>query len=126
MLTETAGDSHIVTGEPIDSFDQRPDLKVNLMIDELIRMLRADGYNVDDKVFIHDFSAGAMFAQRYCLLHPERVHAIAAGSCDGSLTVPGSNYNGTDMDWAVGINDFQSLLGYSFNMSDYQQVPQFI
>lgn len=107
-------------------FNQRPDLKVNLMIDELINTLRADGYNVYDKVFIEGFSAGAMFAQRYCLLHPERVQAIAAGQCGGSLTVPGSNYNGTDMNWPVGINDFQSLVDYGFNMSSYQQVPQFI
>lgn len=111
--------------DPAD-FDQRPDLKVNLMIDELIGMLRADGYNMHDKVFIEGFSAGAMFAQRYVLLHPERVQAIAAGQCGGSLTVPGSNYNGKDMNWPVGINDFQSLVGNEFNLSGYLHVPQFI
>jgi predicted esterase len=111
--------------DPTD-FLQRPDLKVNLMIDQLITMLEADGYNIHDKVFIEGFSAGAMFAQRYCLLHPERVQAIAAGSPGGSITVSGSNYGGTDMNWPVGINDFQSLVDYDFNMSEYQQVPQFI
>lgn len=111
--------------DPTD-FNQRPDLKVNLMIDQLTSMLTADGYNMHDKVFIEGFSAGAMFAQRYCLLHPERVQAIAAGQCGGSLTVSGSNYNGTDMNWPVGVNDFQSLVDYDFNMTEYQQVPQFI
>ena len=111
--------------DPTD-FNQRPDLKVNLMIDSLIGTLRSAGYKVHDKVFVSGFSAGAMFAQRYCLLHPDRVRGIAGGQCGGSLTVPWTNYNGVDMNWPVGVNDFRSLLGYDFNMSYYQQIPQFI
>jgi len=108
------------------SFLRRPDLKINLMIDELKRLLRDNGYNINNKVFVDGFSVGSCFAQRYCLLHPERVQAIAAGQCGGAMTVPGSDYNGTDMNWPVGISDYQSLVGYGFNMSSYQQVPQFI
>jgi len=111
--------------DPTD-FNQRPDLKVNLMIDSLISTLRSAGYKVHDKVFVSGFSAGAMFAQRYCLLHPDRVRGIAGGQCGGSLTVPGTNYNGVDMNWPVGVNDFRSLVGYDFKMSYYQQIPQFI
>jgi len=111
--------------DPTD-FNQRADLKVNLMIGTLISSLRSAGYRVHDKVFVSGFSAGAMFAQRYCLLHPERVRGIAGGQCGGSLTVPGSRYNGVDMNWPVGVNDFRSLVGYDFNMSYYQQIPQFI
>jgi len=111
--------------DPAD-FNQRPDLKVNLMIDSLISTLRSAGYKVHDKVFVSGFSAGAMFAQRYCLLHPDRVRGIAGGQCGGSLTVPGTNYNGVDMNWPVGVNNFRSLVGYDFNTSYYQQIPQFI
>jgi len=96
------------------------------MIDNLISSLRSAGYKVHDKVFVSGFSAGAMFAQRYCLLHPNRVRGIAAGQCGGSLTVPGTSYNGVEMNWPVGVNDFQSLLGYDFNISYCQQIPQFI
>jgi len=109
-----------------DPFCQRPDLKVNLMIDKFVSDLRNDGYHVDEKVFIEGFSAGGMFAQRYPLLHPERVQAIAAGHCGGAITLAESSYNGTQMDWPVGVNDFSSLVGYEFNQSAYQQVPQFI
>ena len=109
-----------------NEFLRRPDLKVNLMIDEFIKTLRADGYNVHDKVFIEGFSAGAMFAQRYCQLHPERVQAIAAGQCGGSATIPAEKHNGIDMNWPVGVNDFESLVGYAFNFDTYKQVPQFL
>jgi len=109
-----------------DPFYQRPDFKVNLMIDKLVSDLRNEGYHVDEKVFIEGFSAGGMFAQRYALLHPERVQAIAAGAPGGAITLAESSYNGTQMDWPVGVNDFSSLVGYEFNQSAYQQVPQFM
>lgn len=109
-----------------DPFYQRPDLRVNLMIDRLIRDLEADGYHVSEKVFVEGFSAGGMFAQRYALLHPERVQAIAAGQCGGALTLPESSYDGIQMNWPVGVNDFSSLVGYEFNREVYEQVHQFI
>ena len=109
-----------------DPFCQKPDVKVNLMIDKLTSDLRSDGYDVHDKVFVDGFSAGAMFAQRYTLLHPERVQAIAAGQCGGAMTLPESSYNGTQMDWPVGVNDFLSLVGCEFDQNAYRQVPQFI
>jgi dienelactone hydrolase len=112
--------------DSVDPFYQRPDFKVNLMIDKLVSDLRNEGYHVDEKVFVEGFSAGGMFAQRYALLHPERVQAIAAGQCGGAMTLAESTYDGTQMDWPVGVNDFSSLAGYEFNQSAYQQVPQFI
>jgi predicted esterase len=109
-----------------DPFVQRPDMKVNLMIDKLKGDLRRDGYNVHEKVFVEGFSAGAMFAQRYALLHPARVQAIAAGQSGGSIVLPESSYNGIELNWPVGVNDFLSLVGYKFDQAAYKQVPQFI
>jgi pimeloyl-ACP methyl ester carboxylesterase len=112
-----------------DPFCQRPDFKVNLMMDQFTEDLRNAGYSVDDKVFIDGYSAGAMFAQRYTLLHPERVHAIAAGQCGGAMTLPESVYTATtttEMEWPVGVRDFPSLVGYPFNLEAYREVAQFI
>jgi predicted esterase len=109
-----------------DPFVQRPDLKVNSMIDRLVWDLRRDGYNVQEKVFVEGFSAGGMFAQRYALLHPGRVQALAAGQSGGSIVLPESSYNGVEMNWPVGVNDFLSLVGYEFDRAAYKQVPHFI
>jgi len=98
---------------------QRPDLELNKMIDKLTTILRQDGYNVADKVFMDGYSAGGMFAQRYALLHPERLMAIAGGQCGGSLTVPDMAY-----DWPIGIRDFEKLTGDAFNDTDYRLIPQ--
>lgn len=105
-----------------DAFYQRPDNKINLMIDKLISELREDGYDVQEKVFVEGFSVGGMFAQRYALLHPERVQAVAA---QGPTTLPESSYDGTPIDWPIGVNDFLSLVGHQFNREAYRKVPQF-
>ncbi len=110
----------------IDPFYQRPDLQLNMMIDSLISDLTKDGYNVSEKVFIEGFSSGGMFAQRYAILHPDRVKAIAAGQCGGTFVLPEVSYNGTNIYWPVGINEFHSLTGYEFNLDIYIQIHQFI
>jgi pimeloyl-ACP methyl ester carboxylesterase len=109
-----------------DPFCQRPDFKVNQMIDQFTADLRDLGYNVQDRVFIDGFSAGGMFGQRYTLLHPERVQAVAAGHCGGELTLAEASYDGTVMDWPVGINDFHTLVGREFNRDAYREVPQLV
>jgi outer membrane protein assembly factor BamB len=117
--------SHETLVTPV-SFYRRPDVRLNLMIDELKARLANDGYVVSGKVFLEGFSGGCMFAQRYALLHPQRVHAIAGGQCGASVTIPGSVYNDSPMQWPVGVNDFFALLGYPFNFDGYRQIPHFI
>jgi pimeloyl-ACP methyl ester carboxylesterase len=109
-----------------DDFYSRADLKVNQMIDTLAGDLANDGYQVSDKVFIEGFSAGAMFAQRYALLHPSRVKAIAAGQCGGNFTLPESSYQGQTLNWPVGISNLEALTGLSFDQASYVRVAQFI
>jgi hypothetical protein len=109
-----------------DPMYTRPDLKVNQMIVNLTNELESNGYVVNEKVFVEGFSAGGMFAQRYCLIHPTKVQAIAAGQCGGSLTLPVSQYGGTALPWAIGIGDLRTLVGFGFNNFVYRQVPQYI
>ena len=111
--------------DPGDPMHYRPDLKVNKMIDHLTGELENEGYTVHPKVFIEGFSAGGMFAQRYALIHPTRVQAVAAGQCGGSLTLPVSIYNATSLTWAIGVSDFTALTGAAFNKFVYRQIPQF-
>jgi len=109
-----------------DPFVQHPEKQVNLMIDKLIDDLSHDGYNVQDKVFIEGFSAGCMFAQRYTIIHPERVKAMAGEQCGGSLVMPFQEIDGEKVNWPLGINDFESLLGFQFDEGSYKEVPHFI
>lgn len=115
-----------VFDDSMDYFYQRPGIKLNKMIDKLMNNLRLEGYSIYPKVFMEGFSASAMFTQRYALIYPERVQAIAAGNPGGSLVLPISIYNDTTLDWPIGINGFKSFVGYDFNFDLYKQIPQFI
>ena len=107
-----------------DAFYQRPDIKVNLMIDQLIDTLRTDGYNIQDRVFVEGFSVGGGFAHRYALLHPERVQAVAA-HIGGDFTLPEPTFDGTELVWPMGVGDFSSLVGREFQRDIYRAIPQF-
>jgi len=112
-----------------DAFVWRPDLKLNAMIDRFAAELRARGYAVEERVLLDGFSAGAMFAQRYALLHPRRVKAIAVGQCGGALTVPESVFEGDTagpLDWPVGVADFESLTGHRFDRDAYRRIAQLV
>ncbi|MDH4223050.1 MAG: hypothetical protein OEV55_05855 [candidate division Zixibacteria bacterium] len=109
-----------------DKFCQRSDLKVNMMVDEFTNRLRKEGYRVSDRILIDGFSAGAMFAQRYALLHPDRVLAIAIGQCGGAMTLPSETYDTTKLNWPVGVNDFLPLTGNQFDFNSYKEIAQFV
>ncbi len=109
------------------NFYYRPDLKVNIIIENFKKELEEAGYSIQDKVFVSGFSAGGMWANRYSLLHPERVKAAAMGQAGGWLAMPITSYNGTDLNWPLGLNNYSLLTGESYNKYNiFKSVPMFI
>jgi len=109
-----------------DSFYRRADLKVLQMIDKLLYILRKEGYDVDDKIFLEGFSAGGIFAQRFPILHPTRVQATGVGHAGGFLMHPESFYNSVELNWPIGTNDFEEVVGYEFDRETYKNVPHYV
>jgi len=109
-----------------EPFYSRADVQANLMIDSLILSLESDGYNVQAKVFVEGFSTGGMFSQRYGVLHPERIKALAAGHIGGFITLPIYEYDYTDLNWPLGLNDYEILIGNQFKFNEYANLPQFL
>jgi pimeloyl-ACP methyl ester carboxylesterase len=107
-----------------DPFYQRPDIQLNYMIDIFIKILKDNQYEIHDKIFMQGFSNGAMFAQRYCLLHPEKVEAIAVGQCGGFLTLPITELDDIPLYYGIGMNDFEFLTGLEFNLNSYETNKQ--
>ncbi len=109
-----------------DDICNRPDMKLNAMLDALHQQLTNQGIDASEKVLINGFSAGAMFAQRYALLQPDRVLAVAVGQSGGALTLPAERYNGTPLEWPVGIANLESMTGDLFQDEQYRHVHQFV
>lgn len=108
-------------------FYYRPDLKVNSIISELKNNLTDAGYTPAEKILVAGFSAGGMWANRYTLLHPEKVLAAAMGQAGGWLAMPLSEYNGSLLNWPMGLHNFHNLTGNYYNKTSILKgVPQFI
>lgn len=113
-----------VFSDTADAFFQRPDLKINKMIDKIINDLNEEGYKVSDQVLLYGHSAGAMFVQRYALLHPKRVKALVAGQCGGAITLPIIKNGNLPLNWPAGINDFYDLTKSKFDFESYKKIKQ--
>jgi hypothetical protein len=95
------------------------------MTDELLGQLQQARFDVQPEVFVFGFSIGGHFANRYALLHPERVKAFAAGGLSGEITLPIPSHGGYPLDWYLGIHGLAALTGEAFKENAYRQVPQF-
>jgi hypothetical protein len=57
-------------------------------------------------------------------LHPEKVFAVAAGGLNGLLMLPEDSLNGNDLNYPLGINDFEVVTGNEFQIDLFKDVPQ--
>ncbi len=105
---------------------KRIDLQLIAMIDFARAELAQQGFATDEKVLLQGFSASAMFANRFTILHPERVKAATIGSPGGWPIAPVIQYNGEQLPYPAGVADLEILTGISFDPQAYNAVPQLI
>lgn len=94
----------------------RVDLQLIAMIDDARAAL---GEGVAARVLIAGFSASASFANRFAILHPERVLAAAVGSPGGWPIAP---IDEAGLTYPVGIADVERLTGRKINRPTLQKV----
>lgn len=104
---------------------ERIDLQLIAMIDDARAFLKTKDIVTDEKILLTGFSASGTFANRFTLLHPNKVFAVAAGGLNGLLMLPEDNLNGQVLNYPIGINDFDSIRGGNFQIELFKVVPQF-
>jgi pimeloyl-ACP methyl ester carboxylesterase len=90
---------------------RRVDLQLLAMADDARRLLAAKGITVGEKVLLRGFSASGSFVNRFALLHPERVLAVACGSPGGWPIAPVERTDGEALPYPVGASDVRALVG---------------
>ena len=101
---------------------KRLDLQLIAMIADAKEKLKEKNILVRDKVLMLGFSASGMFVNRFTFLHPELVLAAAIGSPGGWTIVPVKKYNNVNLNYPVGINDFEEISGKDFNEDELKKV----
>lgn len=104
----------------------RPDLQLLAMVDATRSRLNTVGILTDDKFLIQGFSASGMFANRFAVLHPERVKAVTTGSPGGWPILPVAEHVGVRLNYPIGIADLETMTGKPFDIETFRQVPQLI
>lgn len=104
----------------------RLDLQLLAMADDARARLRARGMPLGEKLLLTGFSASGSFVNRFTLLHPGRVKAVAAGGLNGMLMLPLERLGTRRLPYPIGISDFQVLGGSAFDRDTWRRVPQFL
>lgn len=105
---------------------RRLDLQLIAMMEHARPRLKALGYEVRDKVLLNGFSASGTFANRFTLLHPERVAAVACGGINGLAILPVDSLNGAALDYPLGTHDAEQLFGAAPDTAAFKRVPQLL
>ena len=105
---------------------KRIDLQLTAMIKHAQDFLRINGFKINDKVFMHGFSASAKFCNRYSYLHPEMVKAVAAGGVNGLPTLPVKEWNRCELPFPIGIAGIERFIDGPFNEKAFGKVAHYI
>jgi pimeloyl-ACP methyl ester carboxylesterase len=88
--------------------------------------LRQEGIQTEEKLLLQGYSASGMFANRFAVLHPDRVKAVAAGSPGGWPIAPLTEFNNEPLPYPAGVEDLETLTGKAFDAESFKSVPQLI
>lgn len=115
-------DSMRITSGPM----RRLDLQLIAMIEDAQRRLRASGIRTRDGVLMTGFSASGSFSNRFTMLHPDRVRAVASGGLNGMLILPLTALGSVTLSYPIGIANVKKLTGRRVDLVAWRRVPQFI
>jgi hypothetical protein len=102
----------------------RIDLQLLAMIDDIRVRLAAEGMQTHQKFLLQGFSASGMFANRFSIMHPDRVMAVAVGSPGGWPVAPMPSHAGQSLRYPAGTADLEILTGKPFDEVAYAGIPQ--
>ena len=105
---------------------KRIDLQLINMIAHAQRLLRHNNMKVNEKVFMNGFSASGTFANRFAILHPTVVRAVATGGINSIPTFPTERWDDVSMRYPVGISDVKEIADIAFDEKAYKRVSQYI
>lgn len=89
------------------------------------KRLESKNIRTEDQYLLAGFSASGTFANRFTLIHPEKVLAVTAGGLNGLLILPMDSMNNEIVKYPVGTGDFDEITGKEFQRKLFLKTPQF-
>ncbi len=105
---------------------ERLDLQLLAMIEDAKNQLAQQGYPLKEKFFMTGFSASGTFANRFSILHPEKLKATASGGINAIPILPVSEIDGQTLNYPLGIADVPQITGKPVNLEDFKKLPKML
>lgn len=105
---------------------KRLDLQLIAMIEDAKTQLLQYEIKLHDKILLNGFSASGTFANRFTIIHPEKVAGVACGGINAMAILPIKTLEKHDLNYPLGINDFEKIFDKSVDFDSYRLVPQFL
>lgn len=103
---------------------ERIDLQL-LRMAEHARSLLSSEHETDENVLFYGNSSGGVVGERMAAMHPESVRAVAAGGLNGFVLLPFETLGDHTLNYPVGVNDFESILGKQYDGDAHADVDMF-
>lgn len=95
------------------------------MFNHAVEYLNKYGHNMEtEKMFLCGYSATGTFNDRFTILHPEKVKAVASGATLDNMVIPLKSYKNENLIFPIGISDYKEIAGKEFNMEKHNEVAK--
>jgi len=105
---------------------ERLDLQLLAMIADAKKQLTKQNYFLKDKFFITGFSASGTFANRFSILHAEKIQATASGGVNAITILPVAKLGGLTLNYPLGTADIKKIAGKKVNLKAFRKLPKLL
>jgi hypothetical protein len=100
----------------------RADLHVyDAIFNQYLPLIRASGYNINEKIFLNGYSGAGSFAYKLALFYPEKVLGVVFGGASFA-PMPLSEYQTKKVSYPIGLYDLQRYTGKSYDIENYRNI----
>jgi predicted esterase len=93
----------------VEDFYKRPDLEVLKILEYCRKLLNANNIGISEEYLIGGISAGANFVNRFSILHPDKIRAVAL-LMGGDFLYFQEYMEGAKFDYPFGINNINQII----------------
>lgn len=90
---------------------------VNIIEKNKNELSKKHSIDIEEKVFLNGYSSSGVFAQRFSMLHPDKVDTLCVGGASGTIPIPT-----TTLSYPIGIENYDKLTGEEFNLKEYLNI----
>ncbi len=106
---------------PLERIDEQ---LINMFKDAQSK-LEKKAIKTHNRFLLTGFSTSGTFANRFTIIHPDRVFAVAAGGLNGLLMLPVDSLNNEILKYPIGVGDLKELTNKEFQKKLFQNTYQF-